>query len=280
MEHRDIVCAKSEDALNGVDKIFNAFSGSLKRQSSKYDRYDGFFFSVFRKLIVRWNGFLMLLKNDQCENADVFMRTIFELQISLEFIFLESEIDMINNRIAAYQYNTLLEQIKATYSQEEQKKARGKLHSDSIYLKVQNDIDNKKVELGRYKYFWANVYCDKKMGNFNELIEYVNNYCFSDLDSTWKNKLDSGFTNIMKHRYKTLSTELHSNNLRLRNKDMNFYQSNYTKSELFFVEDALVQFDTVIGDFISYLLKKYELPANEQETVEELRSEVLNAVLK
>lgn len=166
----------------------------------------------------------------------------------------------------------MLEQIKAVYPKEKQEEKKDELLSVVIYKKVSDDIEAKK-SAGNYKYFWADLYCDKKLGNFTEVFEYINDY--------YKVSIEYGFNDFMRHRYKTLSTELHSNILQIRNIDSNYYASNYSGHELFLVMDSLILFDTIFGDFLNVLITKYTnvLKLADQKRIKGLRSDLLRIIL-
>lgn len=88
METKEEVNFRIKSSMDFVDSIFDECDSILNRKGLYYDIYDRVFFSIFRKLIVRWKGAGILLENDQAENTDVFMRTIVELEGCLEFILL------------------------------------------------------------------------------------------------------------------------------------------------------------------------------------------------
>lgn len=266
------ICSKVENCMTSVDTIFNEFSGVLKNNNVQYDDYDRILFKMFRKLMVRWKGFSLLLNNKQAENADIFMRTIFELQICLEFILLETNPNTISNRVASYSYNAILQQLKAVCSGEEYKKKKEELLSIPIYKKVSDDITKKKAK-SKYNYFWADLYCDNKLNNFSDVFEYINgHYNLNEVSS---------FNNFMRYRYKTLSTELHSNILQVRSIDSNYYTSNYTTDELFLIIDSLILFDTILGDFLDFLMEKYSnvIKIEDKDRIKSLRSDLLDIIL-
>lgn len=230
------------------------------------------FFSIFRKLIVRWKGAGILLENDQAENTDVFMRTIVELEGCLEFILLGNDIELMSKKVISYQYNSLLEQIKVLKISNEKAAtdAKQKLHSDPVFKQVEDKINEKKA-LGNYKYYWANLYLDKNIGNFVELMEYIDRfYNLNGID---------GYSHFWKKRYKILSTEIHSNNLKLRHFDSAYYRSDYTEKELFSVMDLLIMFHTVLSDFIFYLKTKHNVGSEIWKNVDISKKELLNIIL-
>lgn len=264
------ICSKIENCMNSVDTIFNEFSGMLKKNNVRYDDYDRIFFKMFRKLMVRWKGFSLLLNNKQAENADVFMRTIFELQICLEFILLETNLDIISNRVASYSYNSILKQLKIVCSGEEYEKKKEKLLLIPIYEKVSNDIIERKSK-SKYKYFWADLYCDSKLNNFSDILDYINDYYnFNRLIN---------FNDFIRYRYKALSTELHSNILKVRSIDSNYYTSTYSKYEILWIIDSLILFDTILGDFLAFLMKKYSNVIEDKDRIKSLKSDLLDIIL-
>ncbi|EOB3407656.1 DUF5677 domain-containing protein [Enterococcus hirae] len=273
METKEDVYFKIKNAMNLTDNIFDECDSIFKRKGLDYDVYDRVFFSMFRKLIVRWKGVGILLKNDQAENADVFMRTIVELEGCLEFILLENNIELISKKVISYEYNSLLEQIKvlSVSNKEAATEAKKKLHSESVFEQVKAEIDKKK-SLGKYKYYWANVYLDKNIGNFIELMEYI--------DQFYNLNVIDGYSQFWKQRYKNLSTEIHSNILKIRHFDFDYYRSSYTKEELFSVMDLLIMFDTVLSDFISYLKTKYNVDSESEKNIDILKTKLVNIILQ
>ena len=59
----------------------------------------------------------------------------------------------------------------------------------------------------------------------------------------------------------------------------NYYETEYTEVELFSVLDSLIMFDTVIGDFIWYLEKKYNVDSKVNKKLTVLRDKLVNIVL-
>lgn len=258
--------------MDFVDTIFDECDSILSRKGLYYDIYDRVFFSIFRKLIVRWKGAGILLENDQAENTDVFMRTIVELEGCLEFILLGNDIELMSKKVISYEYNSLLEQIKVLQISNEKAAtdAKQKLHSDPVFKQLEDEI-NKKKALGKYKYYWANLYLDKNIGNFVELMEYTDRfYNLNGIDE---------YSHFWKKRYKILSTEIHSNNLKLRHFDSDYYRSDYTEKELFSVMDLLIMFDTVLSDFIFYLKTKHNVDSEIWKNIDILNKELLNIIL-
>ncbi|MGF2024715.1 hypothetical protein ACQUEQ_14805 [Enterococcus casseliflavus] len=129
----------------------------------------------------------------------------------------------------------------------------------------------KKKALGKYKYYWANLYLDKNIGNFVELMEYTDRfYNLNGIDE---------YSHFWKKRYKILSTEIHSNNLKLRHFDSDYYRSDYTEKEFFSVMDLLIMFDTVLSDFIFYLKTKHNVDSEIWKNIDILNKELLNIIL-
>ena len=272
MESKEEICSRIKNTTDTVDSIFNECSNILGRNGLDYDRYDRTFFSLFRKLIVRWKGMAILIENNQAENADVFMRTIFELQGCLEFILLGNDIELISKRVISYEYNSLLQRIKvlSVSSKEKAEEAKEMLRSESVFRQVVDDIA-KKQAVKKSSRYWANLYSDKPISNFTELMEYIDQFYSLDNVET--------YSTFWKSRYKNLSTEIHSNNLQIRNMNSNYYETEYTEVELFSVLDSLIMFDTVIGDFIWYLEKKYNVDSKVNKKLTVLRDKLVNIVL-
>lgn len=272
METKEEVYFRIKSSMDFVDTIFDECDSTLSRKGLYYDIYDRVFFSIFRKLIVRWKGAGILLENDQAENTDVFMRTIVELEGCLEFILLGNDIELMSKKVISYEYNSLLEQIKVLQISNEKAAtdAKQKLHSDPVFKQLEDEI-NKKKALGKYKYYWANLYLDKNIGNFVELMEYTDRfYNLNGIDE---------YSHFWKKRYKILSTEIHSNNLKLRHFDSDYYRSDYTEKELFSVMDLLIMFDTVLSDFIFYLKTKHNVDSEIWKNIDILNKELLNIIL-
>lgn len=272
METKEEVYFRIKSSMDFVDTIFEECDSILSRKGLYYDIYDRVFFSIFRKLIVRWKGAGILLENDQAENTDVFMRTIVELEGCLEFILLGNDIELMSKKVISYEYNSLLEQIKVLQISNEKAAtdAKQKLHSDPVFKQLEDEI-NKKKALGKYKYYWANLYLDKNIGNFVELMEYTDRfYNLNGIDE---------YSHFWKKRYKILSTEIHSNNLKLRHFDSDYYRSDYTEKELFSVMDLLIMFDTVLSDFIFYLKTKHNVDSEIWKNIDILNKELLNIIL-
>lgn len=272
METKEEVYFRIKSSMDFVDTIFDECDSILSRKGLYYDIYDRVFFSIFRKLIVRWKGAGILLENDQAENTDVFMRTIVELEGCLEFILLGNDIELMSKKVISYEYNSLLEQIKVLQISNEKAgtDAKQKLHSDPVFKQLEDEI-NKKKALGKYKYYWANLYLDKNIGNFVELMEYTDRfYNLNGIDE---------YSHFWKKRYKILSTEIHSNNLKLRHFDSDYYRSDYTEKELFSVMDLLIMFDTVLSDFIFYLKTKHNVDSEIWKNIDILNKELLNIIL-
>lgn len=271
METKEEVYFRIKSSMDFVDTIFDECDSILSRKGLYYDIYDRVFFSIFRKLIVRWKGAGILLENDQAENTDVFMRTIVELEGCLEFILLGNDIELMSKKVISYEYNSLLEQIKVLQISNEKAAtdAKQKLHSDPVFKQLEDEI-NKKKALGKYKYYWANLYLDKNIGNFVELMEYTDRfYNLNGIDE---------YSHFWKKRYKILSTEIHSNNLKLRHFDSDYYRSDYTEKELFSVMDLLIMFDTVLSDFIFYLKTKHNVDSEIWKNIDILNKELLNII--
>lgn len=272
METKEEVYFRIKSSMDFVDTIFDECDSILSRKGLYYDIYDRVFFSIFRKLMVRWKGAGILLENDQAENTDVFMRTIVELEGCLEFILLGNDIELMSKKVISYEYNSLLEQIKVLQISNEKAAtdAKQKLHSDPVFKQLEDEI-NKKKALGKYKYYWANLYLDKNIGNFVELMEYTDRfYNLNGIDE---------YSHFWKKRYKILSTEIHSNNLKLRHFDSDYYRSDYTEKELFSVMDLLIMFDTVLSDFIFYLKTKHNVDSEIWKNIDILNKELLNIIL-
>lgn len=272
METKEEVNFRIKSSMDFVDSIFDECDSILNREGLYYDIYDRVFFSIFRKLIVRWKGAGILLENDQAENTDVFMRTIVELEGCLEFILLGNDIELMSKKVISYKYNSLLEQIKVLKISNEKAAtdAKQKLHSDPVFKQVEDKINEKKA-LGKYSYYWANLYLDKNIGNFVELMQYIDQfYNLNGID---------GYSHFWKERYKILSTEIHSNNLKLRHFDSDYYRSDYTEKELFSVMDLLIMFHTVLSDFIFYLKTKHNVGSEIWKNVDISKKELLNIIL-
>lgn len=272
METKEEVYFRIKSSMDFVDTIFDECDSILSRKGLYYDIYDRVFFSIFRKLMVRWKGAGILLENDQAENTDVFMRTIVELEGCLEFILLGNDIELMSKKVISYEYNSLLEQIKVLQISNEKAAtdAKQKLHSDPVFKQLEDEI-NKKKALGKYKYYWANLYLDKNIGNFVELMEYTDRfYNLNGIDE---------YSHFWKKRYKILSTEIHSNNLKLRHFDSDYYRTDYTEKELFSVMDLLIMFDTVLSDFIFYLKTKHNVDSEIWKNIDILNKELLNIIL-
>ena len=272
METKEEVYFRIKSSMDFVDTIFDECDSILSRKGLYYDIYDRVFFSIFRKLIVRWKGAGILLENDQAENTDVFMRTIVELEGCLEFILLGNDIELMSKKVISYEYNSLLEQIKVLQISNEKAATdtKQKLHSDPVFKQLEDEI-NKKKALGKYKYYWANLYLDKNIGNFVELMEYTDRfYNLNGIDE---------YSHFWKKRYKILSTEIHSNNLKLRHFDSDYYRSDYTEKELFSVMDLLIMFHTVLSDFIFYLKTKHNVDSKIWKNINILNKELLNIIL-
>lgn len=272
METIEEICSRIKEATDTVDSIFNECSRILERNRMAYDRYDRVFFAIFRKLIVRWKGMVTLIENNQAENADVFMRTIFELQGCLEFIFLGSDIELFCKKVISYEYNSLLEEIKvlSVYSREKAEEAKKILQNETVFKQVVEDIVRKQT-LGKYSRYWANLYSDKPISNFTELMEYIGQYYSLDKSNS--------YSQFWRSRYKKLSTEIHSNNLTIRNIDSNYYESEYTDIELLYILDSLIMFHTVTDSFIWYLKIKYKVDSKVEIELDVLRDRLLNTVL-
>lgn len=272
METKEEVNFRIKSSMDFVDSIFDECDSIFNREGLYYDRYDRVFFSIFRKLIVRWKGAGILLENDQAENTDVFMRTIVELEGCLEFILLGNDIELMSKKVISYEYNSLLEQIKVLKISNEKAAtdAKQKLHSDPVFKQVEDKINEKKA-LGKYNYYWASLYLDKNIGNFVELMEYIDRfYNFNGTDE---------YSHFWKQRYKILSTEIHSNNLTLRHFDSDYYRSDYTEKELFSVMDLLIMFHTVLSDYIFYLKTKHNVGSEIWKNVDISKEELLNIIL-
>lgn len=116
-----------------------------------------------------------------------------------------------------------------------------------------------------------NLYLDKNIGNFVELMEYTDRfYNLNGIDE---------YSHFWKKRYKILSTEIHSNNLKLRHFDSDYYRLDYTEKELFSVMDLLIMFDTVLSDFIFYLKTKHNVDSEIWKNIDILNKELLNIIL-
>ncbi len=146
METKEEVYFRIKSSMDFVDTIFDECDSILSRKGLYYDIYDRVFFSIFRKLMVRWKDAGILLENDQADNTDVFMRTIVELEGCLEFILLGNDIELMSKKVISYEYNSLLEQIKVLQISNEKAAtdAKQKLHSDPVFKQLEDEINKKK----------------------------------------------------------------------------------------------------------------------------------------
>lgn len=276
MAKKEDVSFRIESAMDFIDNIFDECDSILKKRGLNYDIYDQAFFSMFRKLIVRWKGVAILIENNQAENAEVIIRTIIELEGCLEFILLGSDIELMSKKVISYEYNSLLERIKvlAVRNKEVSMKAKAKLHDEPVYKQVETDIAKKKSQGNQSKY-WANVYSEKKIGHFAELMEYIDEYY--NLNNY---KEYEGYSKVIKARYKKHSTEIHSNNLEIRHLNFDYYSSEYTPIELDSIMDLLIMFHTLISDFTWYLKKKYNIASEIENNIDNLEKELFDIILK
>lgn len=271
------VCSKIKDTMQLTDELFNAISNKFSLDKKSYDEMDSILFLLFRKLIVRWSGVVVLVENHQSENSDVLVRTIFELEKSLEFILLEDEVSLINNRISAFEYNRQTEQLKlakvAGISNEKVIIIRKKVFNNDVLTKVEKDIEKLKNERGKYKFYWADLYCKERLSNFTDVFKYINRYY----------KLDSikSYNDLSSYVYKLYSTEVHSNVNSFKLKEGSSYLTDYTSDKVRILEGLLVLFDTILSDFLSYLSEKHNIKLLENDSdVQIIRNDILSTVLK
>ncbi|HFF2704810.1 TPA: DUF5677 domain-containing protein [Listeria monocytogenes] len=271
------VCSKIKDTMQLTDELFNAISNEFSLDKKSYDEMDSILFFLFRKLIVRWSGVMVLVENHQSENADVLVRTIFELEKSLEFILLEDEVSLINNRISAFEYNRQTEQLKlakvAGISNEKVIIIRKEVFNNDVLTKVESDIEKLKNERGKYKFYWADLYCKERLSNFTDVFKYINRYY----------KLDSikSYNDLSSYVYKLYSTEVHSNLNSFKLKKGSSYLTDYTSDKARILEELLVLFDTILSDFLSYLSEKHNIKLLENDSdVQIIRNDILSTVLK
>ncbi|MBU5584799.1 hypothetical protein KQJ29_35310, partial [Enterococcus sp. S181_ASV_20] len=83
-------------------------------------------------------------------------------------------------------YNSLLQRIKvlSVSSKEKAEEAKEMLRSESVFRQVVDDIA-KKQAVKKSSRYWANLYSDKPISNFTELMEYIDQFYSLDNVETY-----------------------------------------------------------------------------------------------
>lgn len=212
---------KITDIYTEMEKVIN--EGDL-------DNYNFMMLRLFKELNFKWLEFKVLLVNNSLLIANEVLSEIYEMQNSLEFIFLEADYKTIDNRIKALCYN--IEQSRLIDSAEMAiyKDVKG-LYDRLDDCVIMDNFTKDRIKKKDFDYYWADTCTKDKINSIEDLYKHVHS-------KTYSSHLIEAFDSLFK-----------------RDKE-----GVYTKQELLLIKQFLISYSSTVKDFIMYLLSFYHIP--------------------
>lgn len=216
-----------------TEKITDIYATVVKLVNEEnLNKYNYMALRLFKELNFKWLEFRLLLIDNSVEVANDVLSQIYEIQNSLEFIFLEPGFKMVAKRMKSFFYS--IEQSR--YADSEQMV----LYKDIIHLFDRSDnclvIDSfieERILKKDFNYSWANNCSKAEIESIEDLYKHIYKLTYSE-------HLFSGFKSLL-------------------NRDKSFPYSN---KELLLIKQLYISYSSIVSEFVVYLLSVYHVPYN------------------